>query len=158
MKKNLSNQVLINFNTDIFIINMMPTRFWVAWLFCFSIILLIETENQQPTKADILILRHYVFKLHSALHFARSTLIYIYITPQFFLWQMLTDKSFFSINARNSTPFNICVFIFTDVSFFFCIYWIEFRIELKADMNSDKPLQTAAIFFISNFYLKQDID
>ena len=28
---------------------------------------------------------------------------------------------------------------------------------LKADMNNDKPLQTAAIFFISNFYLKQGI-
>ena len=28
---------------------------------------------------------------------------------------------------------------------------------VKANMNSDKPLQTAAIFFISNFYLKQGI-
>ena len=28
---------------------------------------------------------------------------------------------------------------------------------LKADMNSDIPLQTAAIFFLTNFYLKQGI-
>ena len=28
---------------------------------------------------------------------------------------------------------------------------------IKANMNSDKPLQMAAIFFISNFYLKQGI-
>ena len=28
---------------------------------------------------------------------------------------------------------------------------------LKANMNSDKSLRTAAIFFISNFYLKQGI-
>ena len=27
----------------------------------------------------------------------------------------------------------------------------------KANMNSDKPLQTAAIFFLTNFYLKQGI-
>ena len=27
----------------------------------------------------------------------------------------------------------------------------KFAVLLKADMNSDKPLQTAAIFFISNF-------
>ena len=31
-------------------------------------------------------------------------------------------------------------------------YWI-----FKADMNSDKAVQTAAIFFISKFYLKQGI-
>ena len=30
-------------------------------------------------------------------------------------------------------------------------------IYLKADMNSDIPLQTAAIFFLTNFYLKQGI-
>ena len=28
---------------------------------------------------------------------------------------------------------------------------------IKANMNSDKQLQTAAIFFITNFYLKQGI-
>ena len=29
--------------------------------------------------------------------------------------------------------------------------------RLKANMNSDKPLQTAAIFILTNFYLKQGI-
>ena len=31
------------------------------------------------------------------------------------------------------------------------------NITFKAGMNSDIPLQTAAIFFLTNFYLKQGI-
>ena len=29
--------------------------------------------------------------------------------------------------------------------------------SIKADLNSDKPLETAALFFLANLYLKQDI-
>ena len=34
---------------------------------------------------------------------------------------------------------------------------ISLSIILKANMNSDIPLQTAAIFFLTNFHLKQGI-
>ena len=42
--------------------------------------------------------------------------------------------------------------------FFILYYWLLCLFSsVKANMNSNKPLQTAAIFFISNFYLKQGI-
>ena len=49
---------------------------------------------------------------------------------------------------------------------FFCASLYMFSSELvcmvylytiKADMNCDIPFQTAAIFFLTNFYLKQGI-